>query len=186
MAPFWYPTTPQIWKSRHEWLSHTQMYVRSKQHEKSPYNWIISQQFAMLWRSLWKSHVATVSRTKASLCKTSVSQNHPHPSSKRNHCCYCVGLTNGQQKETEQKRKRSQAATRLHALTVEVLAAYVCLTAPRATWRFGTKLLLSSTMFQVCYDGTYKASVKSERVIGQNREKPSKNQHKAVNVSSKM
>lgn len=123
MVPFQYPTTPQIWKSRHEWLSHTQMYVRSKQHEKSPYNRIISQQFSMLWRSLWKSHVATVSRTKASLCQPSVSQNHPHPFSKRHHCCYCVGLTSGQQKETKQKRQWSHAVTHPHALTVKVPAA---------------------------------------------------------------
>lgn len=145
----------------------------------------------MLWRSLWKIHVATVRRTKASLCNTSVSQNHPHPFSKRNHYCYCVGLRTGQHNETKQKRKPSQPARLCEMSPCIYCQTAGCLFLSESfhshTEIFWTRLLINSTRFWVCYDGTYKTSVKMREgywaKLGRNT---SKKQCKAVNLSSEI
>lgn len=126
----------------------------------------------MLWRSLWKIHVATVRRTKAPLCNTSVSQNRPHPCSKRNHCCYCAGLTTGRDEETKQRRKPSRAARLCETSPCVYCPAAGCWffiwKLPQSHEDSWTRSLISSTRFRVRHDGTYKTSVKSERGILRN------------------
>jgi len=141
----------------------------------------------MLWRLLWKIHVATVRWTKASLCNAWVSQNCPHPLSSRNHCSHCAGLTAGQQNQTGQRgthhRQRELGNISAHGLA-NCRPLTLIWKLPQSREDFGTKLLIGSAGIWGRYDGTHKTSLKSERAIRWNWGETHQTQRKAANSSS--
>lgn len=75
---------------------------------KSPHNWIISPQFSMLWRSLWKNPCGNCQTDKSlSLCDSGFPEL-PSSLFQTESLLLLCRITTGQQPETKQQRKPSQ------------------------------------------------------------------------------